>query len=132
MSPSSSTHFALNRKRNKTGSIYRTTRPSLELLEHRLAPANLVQSLYPDVLAAQGGGGFGYTTASSAEFHVIGVPSADFEPVWDQGAAYVYSATTGAFVAALDNPSPAIADQFGFSVAVSGNTVVVGAPTDDT
>ena len=45
----------------------------------------------------------------------------------DTGSAYVFNATTGALVATLNNPTPAIADYFGSSVAVLGNTAVVGA-----
>jgi hypothetical protein len=55
------------------------------------------------------------------------------ESTWSSsGAAYVFNATTGAVIAYLYNPTPAAGDQFGYSVAVSGNTAVVGAIGDDT
>ena len=52
----------------------------------------------------------------------------------DAGSAYVYdlsSATPTAPVATLTNPSPAAGDQFGYSVAIDGMSVVIGAPNDD-
>src|SRR5439155_15529085 len=56
----------------------------------------------------------------------------DVTGAMDIGSAYVFNATTGALVATLNNPTPADFDYFGSSVAVSGNTVVVGALYDDT
>jgi len=53
----------------------------------------------------------------------------------DASRAYVYdlaSATPDAPVASLNNPGPAAAGVFGFSVAVSGTRALVGAPYDDT
>ena len=55
------------------------------------------------------------------------------------GAAYVFSNDTGAgsygnpwmSVAYLKAPNAAAADQFGWSVAISGDTIVVGAPYED-
>src|SRR5438067_7013384 len=37
----------------------------------------------------------------------------------------------GALLHTLADPGPALADQFGVSVAVDGNTLVVGCPFDD-
>src|SRR5207244_1816865 len=62
---------------------------------------------------------------------VVGAGGDDTGAV-DSGSAYVFNATTGALIATLSNPTPANGDVFGNSVAVSGNTVVVGASQDDT
>src|SRR6185369_1523730 len=64
----------------------------LDILEDRLAPATLVQSLYPpDAVASQTGGGFGAATATNADFHVVSMPGANIGGVQHRGAAYVYS-----------------------------------------
>ncbi len=52
----------------------------------------------------------------------------------DAGSAYVYELSGGTPtmpVATLSNPSPAVNDQFGRSVAISGTRVVVSAYNDD-
>ena len=74
---------------------------------------------------------FGYSVAVSANTLVVGAP---FDEVNQTavGRAYVFDTTTGSLLHALDNPTPANSDQFGFSVAISGNTLVVGALCDDT
>ena len=88
----------------------------LEFLEDRLAPAALVKNLYaPDAVASQTAGFFGHATATDTNFHVVGMTGVDIGGVQDCGAAYVYSATTGALIATLANPSPATGDQFGIS-----------------
>ena len=50
------------------------------------------------------------------------------------GSAYVYdlgSGTPGVPILTLNNPSPAAEDWFGYAVAISGNTLVIGANQDD-
>lgn len=50
------------------------------------------------------------------------------------GSAYVYDVSSGSavFQATIDNPSPEPSDSFGYSVSVSGDTVVVRAHNDNT
>jgi hypothetical protein len=48
------------------------------------------------------------------------------------GRAYVFDSRSGALVAQLANPTPAAADNFGSTVAVSKNLAVIGAMNDDT
>src|SRR5207244_4025539 len=74
---------------------------------------------------------FGSSVAVSSNIVVVGAPF-DYTGAVDSGSAYVFNATTGALIATLNNPTPAVEDYFGLSVAVSGNTVVVGAYGDDT
>lgn len=53
----------------------------------------------------------------------------------DVGSAYIYDLagpSPAVPILILRNPDPAVADLFGFSVAISGNHVVVGAYLDDT
>jgi hypothetical protein len=50
------------------------------------------------------------------------------------GSAYLYDLSSGTPtvpVATLNNPSPAADDQFGYSVAIDGVRVAIGAPFDD-
>jgi len=64
--------------------------------------------------------------AVSGNTVVVGAPWDD-TGASDAGSAYVFDATTGGLLRTLNNPTPAASDYFGNSVAVSGNTVVVGA-----
>ena len=53
----------------------------------------------------------------------------------DSGAAYVFdlsSSTPAVEVATLNNPFPAVQDYFGWSVAIDGTTIAIGALRDDT
>src|SRR5207244_85708 len=45
--------------------------------------------------------------------------------------AFLFNTTTGALVKRLDNPTPASPDGFGAAVAISGNSVLVGAGAAD-
>jgi hypothetical protein len=93
--------------------------------------ATLQHSLFTE-LAPQASGQTGFSVATDVNFHVVGSPTADVGDVNGAGVVRVFNATTGALVTTLVDPSPGAGDQFGRSVAVSGNTVVVGAPFDDT
>lgn len=75
--------------------------------------------------------GFGARVAVSGNTIVVGAPG-DNTGANIAGRAYVYDATSGALLHTLNNPSPATEDWFGESVAISGNTIVVGAYEDDT
>ncbi len=88
-------------------------------------------TLLPQPSILQAGDQFGASVAADGNLLVAGAPNDDNGSI-DSGRAYVLNATTGALVATLANPTPAFEDRFGHSVAVSGNTVVVGAPNDDT
>jgi len=77
---------------------------------------------------------FGGSVAISETRVVVGAYQDD-TGAEDAGSAYVYdltSATPSTSVATLNDPSPALHDLFGYSVAVSGTRVVVGAYQDDT
>ena len=68
---------------------------------------------------------------------VVGTQSDDIGANFDQGSAYVFVKPPGGWSGALTESAKLTAsdgapsDSFGFSVAVSGDTVVVGAPFDD-
>ena len=79
---------------------------------------------------------FGEDVAISSNTIVVGA-SGDDTGATDAGSAYVFNATTGALLHTLNNPTPEIGDGFGGNweyntLAISGNTIVVGAGLDDT
>ena len=54
--------------------------------------------------------------------------------VMSSGKAYIFNVTSGALVHTLDNPNAygtSSTDYFGFSVAISGNSAIVGAYQED-
>jgi FG-GAP repeat len=76
---------------------------------------------------------FGTSVAISGTRVVVGVPNDDAGAT-DAGSAYVYDLASGTPtvpVVTLNNPGPAAGDLFGYSVAISGTRVVVGAHQDD-
>jgi hypothetical protein len=76
---------------------------------------------------------FGASVAISGTRVVVGAQG-DNTNAGDAGSAYVYELTSGTPampVATLNNPSPAGNDYFGWSVAISGIRLVVGAVYDD-
>ena len=89
------------------------------------------------------GDSFGYRVAVSGDTVVVGAYAEDSgttgttsvanEGAVDSGAAYVFvrSGTTWSQQAYLKASNTGAGDQFGFSVAVSGETVVVGANYED-
>jgi hypothetical protein len=89
-------------------------------------------------LAASDGGEllgerFGWSVAVSGDTIVVGAPLKDEPGNEDQGAAYVYVRSDNTWVeqAKLTASDGSAIDQFGRSVAISRNTIVVGAIFDD-
>ena len=80
----------------------------------------------PQISASQG-----FSVAVDAGRAVVGAPTDDLGGT-DSGVVKVYDPATGALLHLLLNPSPNPSDQFGWSVAISGSRVIVGARFDDT
>jgi hypothetical protein len=74
---------------------------------------------------------FGDSVAISGHTALVGTPSDDTGAT-NSGQAYVFHALTGDLLSTLTNPSPASGDGFGASVAIAGNTAVIGTTGDDT
>ena len=70
---------------------------------------------------------FGVSVAVNGTTAVIGAYGDGPGGIDAAGTAYVFDTATGALIAPLSNPDPAVYDLFGGSVAVSGATAVVGA-----
>jgi len=73
---------------------------------------------------------FGFSVALSGNLAVIGA-RLDDDNGTDSGSAYVFDITTGQQLFKLLPSDGAVNDFFGNSVAVSGNTAVIGALFDD-
>ena len=76
---------------------------------------------------------FGFSVAVSGSIVVVGAWRADIGGNPNQGSAYVFNRQGGSWVEAqkLTASDGAAGDSFGFSVAISGSTIVVGAWLDD-
>jgi FG-GAP repeat len=77
---------------------------------------------------------FGYAVAISGNRLVVGAPRDDANAT-NAGSAYIYdisSPTPTVPVTVIANPAPALNDEFGYSVAVSGPNLAVGSWLDDT
>lgn len=78
---------------------------------------------------------FGNSVAMSGDLLVVGTYFDDISGLTDIGSASIYKRNTNTnvweFQAKLVNPNPVAGDWFGFSVAISGDYVIVGAPFDD-
>lgn len=86
----------------------------------------VVRRLQPVTVAP--GDRFGDAVAMTGRFLVVGVPSTDDTAGVNQGAVYVFDALTGNLLHRLLAPDAAVDDGFGYSVAVSGHYIAVGAP----
>ncbi|MBI4819476.1 MAG: hypothetical protein HY791_24605 [Deltaproteobacteria bacterium] len=75
----------------------------------------------------------GYSVAVSGELIVLGAPRHDHGGALETGAAFVYERVGASWsqVAELKGSDSAFGDRFGAAVAISGDTVVVGAPHAD-
>ena len=82
---------------------------------------------------ASAGDQFGYSVAISGNTAIVGVPFDD-DDANDAGSAFIFDCNAGgvwsetARIAASD---PNVGDNFGYSVAIDGSMVVIGAPYDD-
>ncbi len=75
---------------------------------------------------------FGYAVAINGDTAIIGAPFND-GAITNRGAAYIFVKAGAGWVqqAKLVAPDAAAEDQFGRSVAISGNTAVIGVPFSD-
>jgi len=76
-------------------------------------------------------GYFGHSVAITEDTAVVGAVWGDNEGLADCGSAYLFDATTGEQLCKLTASDGADYDQFGYSVAISGTTIVAGANQDD-
>ena len=95
----------------------------------RLASGNLLQTFDDPSLPTHDY--FGNSVAIDGNHVLIGAPftiTNDGRP----GAAYLFDATTGGLLKTFDDPTVTSFDNFGTSVDIDGNHVLIGAYFDDT
>jgi outer membrane protein assembly factor BamB len=80
---------------------------------------------------AQFYGIFGNAVAASGHLVVVGAPGENVSGHGSAGRAYVFDATNGELITTLTSPNPYTSGEFGRAVAIDGDLVVVGAPTED-
>ena len=73
---------------------------------------------------------FGHSVSIHGSNVLIGAPWDD-TGARESGVAYLFNANTGQLIHTFLNPRPNANDQFGYSVAIDGRNVVVGALNDD-
>ncbi len=74
---------------------------------------------------------FGASVSGSGDRVLIGAPTRNTTK-HESGAAYLFDRDTGKLLHTFDNPEPGNGDGFGNSVAWMGDTVAIGASSDDT
>jgi filamentous hemagglutinin family protein len=78
------------------------------------------------------GAGFGWSVAGVGNNILVGAPFTSAgsvaAPITQAGSAYLFNGTTGTLLQTFNNPTPAVSDQFGYSVAGLGTNVLIGAP----
>ena len=84
----------------------------------------------PNAYSTSAGDKFGYWVAISGNSAIVSAPYEDDAGGGNSGKAYIFNVTSGALVHTLDNPTAygtSANDYFGWSVAISGNSAIVGA-----
>lgn len=81
-------------------------------------------SLYPAAASVANSENQGHVLAADGALLAVGSPFADN----GSGRVKIHSASSGAVLHLLANPSPSASEHFGASVALAGNLVVVGSP----
>ena len=92
---------------------------------------SLQQTLQPDDLSSTDD--FGYSLALSDDVLLVGAPRADTGIETDSGAVYVFVNAGGTWIQQQKLFAPLVARDahFGLSVALTGNTAVIGAGDED-
>jgi hypothetical protein len=72
-------------------------------------------------------GSFGISVAISGSTVVVGADNENASGYEYAGHVYIFKATSGALIHTLTSPNARTVGQFGFSVAISGTTAVIGA-----
>lgn len=76
-------------------------------------------------------GRFGSAVAIDGDHVLVGAPATN--PNSDgPGEAHLFRATTGELIRSFEDPTPTDRDFFGFSVAIDGDYLLIGASRDDT
>ena len=90
---------------------------------------NLLQTFNDPTITS--GDQFGFSVAVDGNHVLIGALLDDTNGV-NVGQAHLFDATTGNLLQTFNDPTITSGDQFGYSVSVDGNHVLIGARLDDT
>jgi hypothetical protein len=105
------------------------------VLSYRYDPFTMAWSEEAVLLASDGmpGDRFGCSIAMSGDVIAIGAQEADLPGAADVGAVYVFRYAGGVWVeeAKITAGDADDDDRFGYSVAIEGDVLIVGAPRDD-
>ena len=88
----------------------------------------------PNAYGTSDGDRFGVSVGITDTYVIVGAYLEDDAGGGNSGKAYIFNVSTGALLQTLDNPNPygtSASDNFGYSVAISGITGIVGAPGED-
>ena len=88
----------------------------------------------PNAYSTSASDQFGLSVAISGNYAIVGARNEGDAGGTSSGKAYIFNVTTGALVHTLNNPNAygtSASDQFGESVAISGNYAIVGVPDED-
>ena len=95
----------------------------------------LLQTLSnPNAYSTSNGDYFGRSVAISGNYCIVGAYNEDDSSGTESGKAYIFDVTTGSLLRTLNNPNAygtSLSDNFGRSVAISGNYCIVGAYNED-
>ena len=88
----------------------------------------------PTAYGTSAGDNFGFSVAISGNYAIVGARYEDDAGGINSGKAYIFNVLTGTLLHTLDNPNPygtSFMDNFGYSVAISGDYAIVGAYAED-
>lgn len=95
------------------------------------ALVRIIDNPNPVQWTGMSGDQFGRAVAISGNYAIIGAPYEDTSSTEvDSGKAYMFDITTGALIRTFNDPNPvgtSASDNFGMPVAISGNSVLIGA-----
>ena len=92
-------------------------------------PPQRIRTLFR--FSAAAGDDYGFALSMSGNSLLVGAPGADVGET-NSGAAYFYDLTSDPSPEVpILNPDPAVGDYFGYSVAIAGTRIAIGAPLDD-
>jgi FG-GAP repeat len=76
-------------------------------------------------------GYFGYSLATSSRFILVGAVLENTKGHSSAGRAYVFDATTYKMLSTLTSPNSQLDGEFGYSVSISNQLAIVGAPSEN-
>jgi hypothetical protein len=88
----------------------------------------------PNAYSTSASDRFGFAVAIDSNYAIVGASREDDSSGNESGKAYIYNVSTGALLHTLDNPNAygtGTSDEFGRTVAISGNYAIVGAQLED-